>query len=88
MELSKSPQFEVLTENFPGRLSAKEIIEDLRVSLNPEKYSISGSELHKACVYFAEQTVEPAGWQALWYLDSRTHPSFKGELHSPALVEV
>jgi len=88
MELIKSLQLETLSEDYPGRLSAQEIIEDLSNRLNPEKYSISGSELHQVCVYFAEQHVEPVGWQALWRCDSRTEPSIKEKLKSPTLVEV
>ena len=88
MELIKTLQLETLTEDYPGRLSAPEIIEDLSVSLNPERYSVSGSELHKVCVYFAEQAVEPVGWQALWRCDSKTRPSLNRKLNSPSLVEV
>jgi len=88
MDLMKSLPLETLNEDYPGHLTALEIIEDLSQSLNPENFSVSGSELLKACVYFAEQTVEPVGWQALVRYDSNAFPSLKEKLNSPTLVEV
>lgn len=81
---------ETLPESYPGGMGALEIISDLKECLNPEKFSICGSELQQLLVYYTEQFVEPGGWQALWRKEGKkSTEEFKtGHLTSPALVEV
>ena len=79
---------ETLCENFPGRMNAKEIIHDLKKCFNPENEIVKGPELQQILVFYAEQTIEPAGWQALWVPDSKTSPLLKARLKSPKIVEV
>ena len=79
---------ETLSETFPGRMSAAEIIHDFKKYFNPENEIVKGSELQQIVVFYAEQTIEPAGWQALWVPDSKTSPPLKARLKSPQIVEV
>lgn len=88
MEIQRGLMSNTLPETFPGRMSASEIAQDLKNCLNPEKELIKGSELQQVIVYYAEQTVEPVGWQALWMSDSKTSSSLKMRLRSPVMVEV
>lgn len=91
MEGSKSEEsFETLPETYPGGMSAAEIISDLRHSLNPDKFNIRGSELQQLLVSYAEQHIEPAGWQALFRRDPKIPStlSMSNNLSSPAVVEV
>lgn len=88
MDSIKSLQVETLPETFPNRMSAADIVEDLRKTLNPGNFSVKGSELMQMLVGYAELAVEPAGWQALWRPDSRTKPNLKNRLHSMTIVEV
>ena len=79
---------ETMAETYPGRHSAMEIIEDLRHTLNPDDILVNGSELPQLWIGYAEQSIEPAGWQALWRSDRNTSTQLKEKLLSPSLVEV
>ena len=88
MELTRNLLLETLPETFPARLSPSEIINELKKYLNPENEVVHGPELQQVIVYYAEQTIEPIGWQALWIYDSKSKSSLKPTLTSPSLVEV
>ena len=79
---------ETLAETYPGRVPAEAIVADIRHSLNPENVPITGCELHHLWIGYAEHTVEPVGWQALWRATSKTNHTLEEKLNSPALVEV
>ena len=86
--LQKSNPFETLPDTYSCRMSASEIVEDLTKCFNPEKEIVKGQELQQIIVFYAEQTIEPVGWQALWIADSKTNSTLKERLTSPTLVEV
>ncbi|EFX85735.1 hypothetical protein DAPPUDRAFT_313486 [Daphnia pulex] len=86
--LQKSNPLETLPDTYSCRMSVSEIVEDLKKCLNPENEFIKGQELQQIIVFYAEQTVEPVGWQALWIADSKTSSTLKERLKSPALIEV
>lgn len=58
MEGIKSLQIETLTENYPGRMNASDIVQDIKQSLNPDNFCIKGSELHQTLVCYAEENIE------------------------------
>lgn len=84
----KNLHLETLSESFPARMSVPEILQDLKKCFNSENEIIQGSELQQVIIFYAEQTIEPIGWQAVWICDSKTNPSLKLRLNSPSLVEV
>jgi hypothetical protein len=86
--LQKSNPLETLPDTYSCRMSASEIVEDLKKCFNPDKEIVKGQELQQIIVFYAEQTVEPVGWQALWVADSKTSSTLKERLRSPVLVEV
>ncbi|XP_057378525.1 protein nessun dorma-like [Daphnia carinata] len=86
--LQKTNILETLPDTYSCRMSAAEIVEDLKRCFNPENDFIKGQELQQIIVYYAEQAVEPVGWQALWMSDSKTSSSLKAKFKSPMLVEV
>ena len=88
MESVAMEKVETLAETFPGRMNLTEIIRDFKKCLNPENEFVKGPELQQIIVYYAEQTIEPAGWQALWICDANTNSSLKARLKSPQIVEV
>lgn len=88
MEPIRNPQLETMPETFPGRMNSSEILNDLKKCLNPECEVIHGSELQQILIYYAEQTIEPVGWQALWMSDSKTSASLKLRIPNASLVEV
>ena len=80
---------DTLPETYPGGMCASEIISDLKQSFNPDKFSFKGSELTQLLVSFAEQHVEPAGWQALYRKDFKSPATaLTSKIASPAVVEV
>jgi hypothetical protein len=79
---------ETMPETYPGRKSATEIVEDVRKSLNPDNLPVRGCDLLQLLIGYAEQAIEPVGWQAVWRCDSKTNLELKNTLNSPALVEV
>lgn len=87
MDYINELKVETLPETYPGRVSAEAIVEDIRQSLNPENIPITGCELHHLWIGYAEHTVEPVGWQALWRATSKTNHVLEEKLCSPALVE-
>lgn len=84
----KTNVLETLPDTYSCRMSAAEIVEDLKRCFNPENEFVKGQELQQIIVYYAEQTVEPVGWQALWMSDSKTSSTLKAKFKSPMLVEV
>ena len=58
MEGIKSLQIETLAENYPGRMNASELVQDIKQSLNPDNFCIKGSELHQTLVCYAEENIE------------------------------
>ncbi|XP_059352802.1 uncharacterized protein LOC132088278 [Daphnia carinata] len=70
------------------RMIAAQIVEDLKRCFDLENDFIKGQELQQIIVYYAEQTLEPVGWKALWMSDSNTSSNLKAKFVSSILVEV
>lgn len=88
MEDGKLAEIDTLPETYPGGMNSADIISDLKHSFNPEKFNIRGSELQQMLIFYAEQYVEPGGWQAVWRRDPKTPEPSKTDLSGPAFVEV
>ena len=88
MDLIKTLSEETLAETYPGPVTAEELVDDLSQSFNPDGLVIKGHELPQILICYAEQTIEPVGWQAIWRCGARTLARLSNSLSSPALVEV